>query len=50
MKIKEIKSKNYNLCNQQLFSLENVALIVIQGVFLTGTPPKNSKYKKFNLG
>ena len=22
----------------------------IQGVFLTGTPPKNSKYKKVNLG
>ena len=22
---------------------------VIQGVFLTGTPPKNSKYKKVNL-
>ena len=22
----------------------------IQGVFLTGTPPKDSKYKKVNLG
>ena len=22
----------------------------IQGVFLTGTPPKSSKYKKVNLG
>ena len=22
----------------------------IQGVFLTGTPPKNSKYKQVNLG
>ena len=22
----------------------------LQGVFLTGTPPKNSKYKKVNLG
>ena len=24
--------------------------IYIQGVFLTGTPPKSSKYKKVNLG
>ena len=23
---------------------------IVQGVFLTGTPPKNSKYKKVNLG
>ena len=25
-------------------------LSMIQGVFLTGTPPKNSKFKKVNLG
>ena len=26
------------------------ALPIVQGVFLTGTPPKSSKYKKVNLG
>ena len=25
-------------------------IIFVQGVFLTGTPPKSSKYKQFNLG
>ena len=25
-------------------------VMMIQGVFLTGTPPKDSKYKKVNLG
>ena len=36
---------------------ENVLLLaafilryILQGVFLTGTPPKNSKHKKVNLG
>ena len=27
-----------------------IVYIYVQGVFLTGTPPKNSKYKKVNLG
>ena len=25
-------------------------ILFVQGVFLTGTPPRNSKYKKVNLG
>ena len=29
---------------------ENLTQYLIQGVFLTGNPPKNSKYKKVNLG
>ena len=29
---------------------ENHKFIIVQGVFLTGTPPKSSKYKKVNLG
>ena len=27
-----------------------IVLFTVQGVFLTGTPPKSSKYEKVNLG
>ena len=33
-----------------MFSSSKKLCIKVQGVFLTGTPPKSSKYKKVNLG
>ena len=37
-------------CFVLLISNYQICQINIQGVFLTGTPPKSSKYKKVNLG
>ena len=38
------------VCNVTKYQLVDVSLNMIQGVFLTGTPPKSFKYKKVNLG
>ena len=46
----DVPEQNIDTGGKTFHGYDSITIIYYTGCFLTGTPPKNSKYKQVNLG